>query len=135
VVHICNPIYSGGGDRRSSSVRPDQAKLVRPCLKSKIKTKGLGVQLKWYSKYKALGAIPSTTKKKKKKRERQNKQTKKTPDDEDLCMLGSNISSWLLSVGKHSRPLEPRVMVPGRLMLGRICECPGCRVQCCVVDA
>jgi hypothetical protein len=69
VVHICNPIYSGGGDRRSSSVRPDQAKLVRPCLKSKIKTKGLGVQLKWYSKYKALGAIPSTTKKKKKERE------------------------------------------------------------------
>jgi hypothetical protein len=41
LVHY-NPSYSGGGGRRISSSRPAQAKLVRPYIKNKIQTKGLG---------------------------------------------------------------------------------------------
>jgi hypothetical protein len=42
VVHACNPTYSGVGGGRSRNMRPALAKLVRPFLKNKIKTKGLG---------------------------------------------------------------------------------------------
>jgi hypothetical protein len=42
VVHACNPSSSGGRGRRISSLRPAQAKSVRPYLKNKIKTTGLG---------------------------------------------------------------------------------------------
>jgi hypothetical protein len=44
VVHICNPSYSRGRDRR---IEDSQAKLAKPYLENKLKTKGLGAWLKW----------------------------------------------------------------------------------------
>jgi hypothetical protein len=42
VVHICNPSYSRGRGRKMINSRSSQEKLVRPYLKNKIQTKGLG---------------------------------------------------------------------------------------------
>jgi hypothetical protein len=43
VTHVCNPSHSGEECRRIMSSRPAQAKIAeRPCVKNKIRTKGLG---------------------------------------------------------------------------------------------
>jgi hypothetical protein len=42
-VKCGNHSCSGCGDRKIGSLRPSWAKLVRPCLKNKTQTKGLGV--------------------------------------------------------------------------------------------
>jgi hypothetical protein len=47
VVHVCNPNYTAGRGRRIMSSFAIQTKLVRPYLKNKIQTKGLGAWLKW----------------------------------------------------------------------------------------
>jgi hypothetical protein len=47
VVHAYNSRYSGGRRRRIASLRPTRQKLARPCLKNKLKAKGLGVGLKF----------------------------------------------------------------------------------------
>jgi hypothetical protein len=46
------------------NLKPAQANLARVYLKNKINTKGLSTKLKLQSKCKALGSIPTTTKKK-----------------------------------------------------------------------
>jgi hypothetical protein len=66
-VHICNPSYSGGGGRKIMSLSLIRAKLARPCLKNKIKPKGLRgvaqvVEL-LPSMCRVLGSIPSSSKK------------------------------------------------------------------------
>jgi hypothetical protein len=62
-VHICNPSYSGGGGRKIMSLSLIREKLARPCLKNKIKPKGLRgvaqvVEL-LPSMCRVLGSIPS----------------------------------------------------------------------------
>jgi hypothetical protein len=62
-VHACNPNYSGGRGRRVTSSRPAQTWVMRPSLKDKIQTKGLGgpAQKHLSSMYKATGSFPSST--------------------------------------------------------------------------
>jgi hypothetical protein len=62
VVHTCCPSYSGDRGRRIESSRPARAMLVKPCLKTKIKTKRLGHSSngRALALHGALSRIPST---------------------------------------------------------------------------
>jgi hypothetical protein len=48
MVHACNPNYSEGGGTRIT-VQDQLDKSTRPYLKNKVKAKGLGTWLKWWS--------------------------------------------------------------------------------------
>jgi hypothetical protein len=100
VLHSCNPNYWKGGHRRIASSRAARSKFVRPYLKNKTKTKGVGACLKWQStcficERPCVQTPVPQEKKKKREREKEREEGERETDRQTISDLKhTGLTEW-----------------------------------------